>query len=59
MYIYFYTSDGSSIIGIEYKTKSINKHDKGLQTFFSLFFFLLDDNWLYNVEKVSKGELKW
>lgn len=58
MYIFFYTSDGSSIIGIEYKTKSINEHDKGLQTFFS-FFFLLDDNWLYNVEKVSKGELKW
>lgn len=61
MYIYFYTSDGSSIIGIEYKTKSINEHDKGLQTFFffGFFFFISDDNLLDDVKKVCKGELKW
>lgn len=65
MYIfnYEYTCDGSSIIWIEYKTKSINEHDEGFTkfffAFFGFFFLISDDNWLYNVEKVSKGELKW
>lgn len=60
MYIYFYTCDGSSIIGIEYKTKSINEHDKVYKLFFSLvfFFFISDDNLLDDVKKVCKGELK-